>query len=654
MNNRLVLIGFLLFFFAHIEAQNPPVLIPDDEKSLNINEIERYEKLIQSKSVSSIASSWFNVTYYKLDLVITANPQYLNGVVTTKGICENQSSMILLFDLMNTMYVDSVHLNGATSSHFQYSTSLNINLDTTFRDGTVLTIDIYYRGFPIGTGFGSFIIDEHSGTPWIWSLSEPFGARDWWPCKDHPSDKADSADIIVTCDSSFKVGSNGKLISVNNNGDGTKTHHWQERYPIASYLISIAITNYMQFSNWFHYSPSDSMEVLNYVIPERYVNAQNALPKTIEMLEIFSDLFGLYPFINEKYGHADFGRGGAMEHQTMTSTTTYAENTIAHELAHQWFGDMITCRTWSDLWLNEGFAQYATALYLERKYGRSSYWNYMQNQLSNARRATGSLFVEDTTTVRNLFDVNRVYAKGASVLHMLRHVLGDSIFAKAMYGYANHSQLKYSTASTEDFKNVCEQISGMDLTYFFNEWVYGEGYPRYSLNWNLKDLSNGYVVEVVLKQIPGEIQTNIFTMPIDFKLIGSGWDTVVTVFNNASEQTFHFPVNRIIKNIQLDPDGWILKDMSEEFNRNFILYQNYPNPCQSYTWISYALPSQMHINLTLYDLLGRKIKTLVDETTPIGVHEINISDLAGYPSGVYYYRLTGLNLAATKKLLILH
>jgi aminopeptidase N len=653
MKNRLVLIGFLLFFFANLEAQELPFLISGDEKSENINEIERYEKLIQSKSVSSIASSWFDVTYYKLDLVVTANPQYISGVVTIKGICENQSSTILLFDLMNTMYVDSVHVNGTTSSHFQDPTSLNINLDTTFRDGAVLTIDIYYRGFPIGTGFGSFIIDEHSGIPWIWSLSEPFGARDWFPCKDHPSDKADSADIIVTCDSLFKVGSNGKLISVNNNGDGTKTHHWQERYPIASYLISIAITNYMQFSNWFHYSPSDSMEVLNYVIPERYVNAQSALPKTIDMLEIYSDLFGLYPFINEKYGHADFGRGGAMEHQTMTSTTTYEENTIAHELAHQWFGDMITCRTWSDLWLNEGFAQYAAALYLERKYGQSSYWNYMQNQLSNARRATGSLFVEDTTTIRNLFDVNRVYAKGAVVLHMLRHVLGDSIFFKAIFDYANDPQIKYSTASTADFQRVCELTSGIDLNYFFNQWIYGEGFSRYSVNWNLKDTSSGYVVLLRVNQVDGRNNPPFFTMPIDVKLSAAGWDTVVTVFNNALNQTFPIYVNHFVKIVQVDPQSWILKDVVEEFNQNFILDQNYPNPCRSFTTIYYQIPSQMHVNVSIFNILGQKIKTLVDEIKPVGNYETGWYDIADYPAGIYFYRLTVHNLTMVKKILVI-
>ncbi|MBI5020444.1 MAG: T9SS type A sorting domain-containing protein [Ignavibacteriales bacterium] len=654
MKIRFIMFGILLLFSVQLKSQEKYFDISEDEKSVLSSDIQRYQKLMNPANLSSVASEWFDVTYYKLNLTVTTYPPHLIGEVGILGVCNDDTTSIIKFDLTNSLHVDSVKVNGTKRSFLQQTSSVEINLESIYEVGTGLLIEIFYQGIPAVSGFGSFIFDQHSGVPWVWSLSEPYGARDWWPCKDHPSDKADSADIIVTCDSSFKVGSNGKLISVNDNGDGTKTHHWQERYPIASYLISIAITNYMQFSNWYHYSSTDSMEVLNYVIPERFVNAQIALPITVDMLEIFSDLFGLYPFIKEKYGHADFGRGGAMEHQTMTSTTTYNENTIAHELAHQWFGDMITCRTWSDLWLNEGFAQYSTALYLEKKYGESSYWNYLQNQLSNARLAVGSLYVQDTTTVRNLFDGNRVYAKGATVLHMLRHTLGDSIFFRSLYSYANDPLLKYSTANTEDFKNICERISGKDLTYFFDEWIYGEGYPRYSINWSLKDSSNGYVVELLLKQIPQEVQPSIFTMPIDIKLTAPGWDTTVTVFNNASEQLFYFPVDRIIKNVQLDPGGWILKDVSEEFNHRFILYQNYPNPCRTYTQINYELPSKMHVNLTVYNILGQKIKTLVDEPNSIGAHEAKWENIADYPSGVYYYRLTGLNLVATKKLLIIH
>ncbi len=252
-----------------------------------------------SRGMKSRATESFDVKYYRLNLRVTANPQYLQGDVTITGVCTRSLAAPLVFDLRQSMRVDSVKIDGAPESFTQDSTSLSINFSPEFAQGSGITARIYYQGTPEATGFGSFVFSSHSGVPWIWSLSEPYGAMDWWPCKDHPYDKADSADIYVTCDSSFRVGSNGRLVSVAANGDGTKTHHWAERYPIASYLISVALTNYVQFSDWYKYS-ADSLEILNYVIPEHYDLARSQLSVTAGMLDIFSGMFGAYPFLKEK------------------------------------------------------------------------------------------------------------------------------------------------------------------------------------------------------------------------------------------------------------------------------------------------------------------------------------------------------------------
>ena len=289
------------------------------------------------------ASTWFDVTYYRLALEIFPQSKSLKGKVTIAGICRDSASTLTL-DLVNTMHVDSVLVDGQVRPFIQYNDWFDISLARFYKTGDVLSVDIFYKGNPVATGLGSFVFDSHAGAPWAHSLSEPYGAKDWWPCKNDPSDKADSADIIITCDSTLKAGSEGTLVSVANNGNGTSTYHWKERYPIASYLISVAITNYVQFSNWFRYSAADSMEVLNYVLPEHDSTALQSLPRVVNILSIYSNLFGLYPFIKEKYGHAEISGGSSMEHQTMTSLTSFNEDVLSHELAHQWFGDMITCR----------------------------------------------------------------------------------------------------------------------------------------------------------------------------------------------------------------------------------------------------------------------------------------------------------------------
>ncbi|HTK83279.1 MAG TPA: M1 family aminopeptidase [Bacteroidota bacterium] len=532
----------------------------DENKSMMKSEIERYTKLFTASNTSGSSGEGIDVTYYNLELSITSSPQYLRGVATMEALSLRNGLDSITLDLMAALTIDSVKSDGVQVDFSQGASTFVVSLDHAYNLNEPLNVEIYYRGLPGSSGFGSFAFSSHSGAPWIWSLSEPYGAKDWWPCKDHPSDKADSADIIVTCDSSFRVGSEGKLVSVVNNGNGTATHHWSVRYPISTYLISIAITNYAQFSNWFRYSPTDSMEVLNYVLPEHLSTAQAVLPLTVQMLGIYSDLFGLYPFISEKYGHSEFGWGGGMEHQTMTSFGGYSEGLVAHELAHQWFGDMITCRKWPDVWLNEGFATYLTALYYERQYGAGSYWSYMNSQMSSAKTATGTISVTDTMNIGRLFSGSLVYAKGATVLHMLRHVLGDSVFFQAMYSYANDPAFKYGTASTEDFRAVCEAVSGKNLEYFFNEWIYGEKYPRYYFVWSSAEGAGGYQVTLTISQTTGTLNPAHFVMPIDVKLTGTGWDTTLVVFNDSVTQSFSFEVSHEPVSVQLDPDNWILKE----------------------------------------------------------------------------------------------
>jgi aminopeptidase N len=652
-----VTIGVFLFFLCAVSVRGYAQIQWKSFEKEPANDEFVHEKVpaLQKRSFTGTASSpWFDVKYYRLALNIFTQTSSLNGKVTITGICrENTNSLTL--DLVNRMHIDSVLVNGQIRPFTQNSSSFDISLSRTSPIGEILSVDVFYEGVPLGTGFGSFSFDSHSGVPWVYSLSEPYGAKDWWPCKDDPNDKADSADIIITCDSSLKVGSEGTLVSVVNNGNGTSTHFWKERYPIATYLISVAITNYAQFSNWYRYSAADSMEVLNYVLPEHYPEALQSLPRVIPMLSIYSSLFGQYPFIKEKYGHAEFGRGGAMEHQTMTSTTTFNEDVISHELAHQWFGDMITCRTWSDLWLNEGFAQYCSALYRERQYGIQSYWAYMNTQLDQARLSQGAIGIPDTSDVRSLFNSARMYSKGAAVLHMLRHVVGDSIFFRSLSAYANDPALKYSTAAIKDFQSVCETVSGKSLAYFFQEWLYGDRFPDYRYSWSWYSSGDSSYIQLNIQQTTNGTAPLFYTMPIDFRITAAGTNESVTVFNNQAQQTFIIQYPRKPSSVVFDPEGWILKFSYNENDQpppTYLLEQNYPNPFNSTTTIAYQIPRREHVVLKILDILGREVATLIDAVQYSGIYEI-----PWYPrtaaSGIYFYCLYAGSTQLQKKMVLL-
>ncbi len=604
----------------------------------------------------------YDVTYYKLDLYITNSPQYIRGAVTI-GVRGNSQFIDSLFvDLQNVLGVDSI-LSNNVKLNFTHSTNkIFIKLYKKYKFGEEFTFTIYYQGVPGSSGFGSFEFNTHNSQPVIWSLSEPYGSSDWWPCKDTPADKADSADIWIRCDTSMIPISNGKLMEFINLGDGTHQYKWKSHYPIAQYLISVAITNYTQYIQYFKYSDNDSMMVLHNVYPESFNNIKSELDKTVNMLEVFSDKYGLYPFIKEKYGHAQFGWGGGMEHQTCTSLGSFGEGIISHELAHQWFGDKVTCKDWHHIWLNEGFATYSEAVYVEEVYGKNAYKNQIMNEMNYAKSAVGSIYVEDISSVDEIFDGARSYSKGAVVLHMLRGVVGDSIFFKILRDYHNDSQLAFNVATTEDFQRIAENVFGMDLNYFFQEWIYGYNYPKYSVVWNSQSIENDlYNVNINISQTENS-DPKFFTMPIQIKIKTSNGDTLFTVFNDQQNQSFPFTVSGTPQSLTFDPENLIMKDANvitsvnddKSIPMEFILNQNYPNPFNPTTIINYKLPVQSFVKLKLYDILGNEIATLINIEQEAGQYnyELNIDNYK-LTSGIYFYKFEANNFVQVRKMVVL-
>lgn len=636
------------------------LLIAQDEyKPWIKGERERHSRQIQMSKVMYPGDSKIDITYYGLDLKVTYNPNYISGDVTI-GVKSDTTSLNNCFlDLRSFLIVDSVLLNNATAQYTHLNNKINISLDHTYSQGEPFTLKVYYRGVPSGTNFGGFFFGTHQGTPVIGSLSESYSGPYWWPQKDTPGDKADSSDVWITVADNLVPVSNGSLESITPNGNGTHTYHWKNHYTIANYLISLAITNYTQYDTYYHYGQSDSMVIMNFIYPENFNSVKPYVDETDEMIEVFADRYGEYPFIQEKYGHAEFQWGGAMEHQTCTSMGFWGSGVISHELAHQWYGDMITCADWHNIWLNEGFATYSEAVYIEAKSGKTAYNTQIIGEMNAARNAQGTLWVQNIEDEWEIFNGNRSYAKGACVLHMLRGVVGDSTYFDIMRTYSAHPSVSYGVATTEDFQAIAESVYGQSLNYFFQEWVYGVNEPTYTIGWD-KSLVSGDIYNVTIT-IYQAVNTNpsYFTMPVQIKLNTTLGDTTVTLFNDAQTQTFQFDIIGDPQSIVFDPGNWILKNNTiitslEDltFPLQFSFEQNYPNPFNPSTTIEYSIPQNGFVSLKVFNILGKEVATLVNEQVMAGKHKIDF-DASGLNSGVYFYKIENGNFVETKKMILL-
>ena len=635
--------------------------IQESREHIRQMESARRQKQIQVLSKISTPNQLnYDVTGYTINLNIWPVTKTIDGSVVITGKSKVTGLSHLEFNLFSNMTVDSITQNGSPLTFNHAGNLVDVQLPAFLGTDGDFSVEIFYHGNPQSIGLGSWRWSTHSGNPIISTLSEPFGAPTWWPCKDDPADKADSVFLNITVPENLVVASNGLLKAVTPAPDNRHTYSWETRYPISNYLVSLAISNYAEFGDWYVSASGDSMPLVYYVYPEHLAAAQEDFSVTDEMISAFAEIYGEYPFIEEKYGMAIFSWGGAMEHQTMTSygsgliTGNHTYDWInAHELAHQWFGDLITMKRWSHIWLNEGFASYSEAMWMESLYGKTAYHNYLASQ--DPGFFSGSLFVTDSTNENALFS-NTVYDKGSWALHMLRGVLGDSLFFASIRSYATDSSLVFGNATTEDFRDICEAVSGMDLDWYFDEWVYRAGRPNYQYDWKVTG-NRPFTTTLTLKQ------TNAvpYKMPIQIYLFGDGLDSTVTVWDSLAYQQFQFVTNDAPIDVQVDPDNWILKnidrvtgivDGENEQPQRFELTQNYPNPFNPTTTIEFYLQNPGYTTLAIYDMLGQKIATLAAENLNSGRH-LYQWDASGMASGIYYYRLTAGNFTAVKKALLL-
>ena len=638
-------IGIILFVMAlahGLTAQiSEEVICAEKARFEHINEIR--------KRSGAVVFHGYDVKYHrchwKLNPKVGSN---IYGAVLFDFFVDANSDS-LAFDLVEKLQVDSVkqgvnHLNWERKGD-----RVLVYNAKGWKGGTRDSFEVFYGGNPIGvTGNnGAYSYEFHATGPIISTLSQPYGAPYWWPCKQTLNDKIDSIDIIVDTDKDFKVGTNGLLLSTTPLNATEHRVHWKHRYPVVTYLIAIAVSNYEESLDhvYFHNRP-DSLPVLNYVFPQFLSTASQEAKGVLPMLRLYDSLFIPYPFPSEKYGHAQFTWGGGMEHQTMSFMVNFSYDLMAHEVAHQWFGDMVTCGSWNDLWLNEGFATYLTALAYEFLKSKEEFRFQMRIMRNNiTQNDDGAVKPSDTSRVNVLFNGRLTYRKGAWLLHMLRHQVGDSMFFEGCRQFLTGGNRAYGFSTTDEFRQVMEAVSGQDLKWFITQWYEGQGHPELKMNWQQR----GNTVKFSVQQTPSNPTVPFWRIPIPVEFQNREGKAERKVFYPDSlSKNYTFSLPFAADTAIFDPEVSVLAKFSiggmnlDAIQQEDIVLQ--PNPGVDF-WNLYARNPVIQ-RVEVYNAVGQRVWVQhLDSALSVKI------DTRFWPSGTYITKIYTDNFVYSKKCL---
>ena len=537
-----------------------------------------------------------DVKHVKLVITLDFENETISGAAHTTFSALYDELKTITFDAVE-LHIERVTLEDGTE--LAYSTDakkLIVTLDRTYQHGEQFTIVVEYHARPrAGLHFIKPAPEDPTRPVQAWTFGQPRYHSHWFPCHDAPNDRATS-EIIVTVPAQFITISNGNLLSVTDHGD-TKTHHWRHDVPHAAYLISLVVGDFAVIEDHYKHIP-----VTYYVRPDRKDDAPLYMGKTPEMIRFFSEYTGVeYPY--DKYAQTVVEiYTGAMEHTTATTHgfTLLVDKrasldydvvpVVAHELAHQWFGDLLTCRDWPNGWLNEGFATYFEVLWGEHDQG-TDYFKQSMLDLKNGyleedghyrRPIVYNVYHDDGF---ELFD-SHLYNKGAWVLHMLRHQLGEATFRRAMHAYT--SRYREKEVITADLERTFEEVTGRSLAQFFQQWVYSGGYPAFEVNYSWDSEHNMARIKIRQTQQIDDL-TPCFVTPVDLSFTVPTSDEaakddntietrtiamrVVVGEDGQVEQNFYVPLERQPAMVRFDPDGRLLKTLKFERPAKMLRYQ---------------------------------------------------------------------------------
>ncbi len=606
----------------------------------------------------------YDVTFYRLDLSAGNTSAYIEGNVTINATVQKSDLDTFVVELYYEYMVDSVLINNTKCNHLIYDNEIKVGITPSLVTGTAFSAQIFYHGenppelqeYAVG-------ITHNSGYAVTYTLSEPFFSKYWFPCKQVLEDKADSVYVFITTDSTLKAGSNGRLTAVVPVGGGKVRYEWKSRHPITYYLISVCIADYVEYNIYAKPDgPEDSILIQNYVYDSAYLEAHKEdIDITRDIIELYSSLYGPYPFKDEKYGHCLAPMGGGMEHQTMTTLSSLDFTLVAHELAHQWFGDYVTCGTWQDIWINEGFATYSEILSQEHIYGEfpSAYYNsYFNYALLNCQ--DGSVYIPDDDfaidysdgsqligLVMRIFDRPLSYVKGAMLLHMIRFELqDDGLFYLSLREYLEEHRDSFATGL--DFKSTLESTSGKDFTDFFNQWYFGEGYPVYNITW--KQEQDTLVINSV--QTTTSEATPLFKTPVEYRIYSAGSDTVLRLLQEQNNQVFKIIIPKTVDSIEVNKGNDILARIESVNFSTVINKRNYGSSELSISRIAFDDYLELEFACTksekiiiLSDITGRVISQNTTGDKSVNIYTGNLT------SGIYIIEVISGNERIVKKMI---
>ncbi|MEN8157270.1 MAG: M1 family aminopeptidase [Bacteroidota bacterium] len=592
----------------------------------------------------------YDITYTKLDLASDNSSPYISGYAEIGARVTTGPLTTFCIQLDDQMTVDSLHLNGIDISFTQSGDAITAQLLLPLPEEETFNVRIWYGGsgydasrYAKGIYFNTYP-DQTGNNPLTYSFTQPFGASAWFPSKQVLEDKIDSLHIFVTTPSASKVASNGVLTATVDLGNGTTRYEWKSRYPTAYYLVALNIFDYEEYNFYTHPEGwEDSIFIQNFMANQYHIDLmKRELDRTHDAMNLYCNLLGPYPFKEEKYGHATWGQGFGMEHQTLTSMPYEIDfRRLSHELSHQWFGNLVTCGTWQDIWLNEGFATYFDYLALKELNSEWEGRNRMQFYHDKAiGQNSGSIYVpeKDAENANRIFNYSLSYCKAAAVVQMLRFEMqDDELFWQTLRNYLQ--KFSDSTATTEDFKQVVNESTGDNYDWFFKQWIYGQGYPIYSGTW----YQEGDTLHMnLVQQASMQAYTPFFKMKVPCRVRTDQGDSLVILQQTQWNQNFKLPVTGVVSSIKVDPNNDILNtgrwltgiNLSGKLPAIAAHFNVFPNPFTDRLTISAEGGAVEGFSVELYDMHGRLVYL---ERSGEKEVEINTSHLT---SGIYFISVT--------------